>query len=267
MRRLSVALIATISAVAFTQIASAADMPTKAPVMVAAPAIYNWTGFYVGVNAGGAWGKSDVVTHVNGAGTFYNPGNIPPINANGNSTVDPNGFTGGGQIGYNWQFNPHWVFGVEADINYFGVKGSRAVSAPYLFNPTTGYTINQEVKADWLFTARPRLGWAVNNWLIYVTGGLAVTDLHYNNSYVETFYPSAQNGSVSSTKAGWTVGGGVEYALLNRWSVKLEYLYVEFDNVSSAVPIVAPGGFTAPFSNSANLKENIVRAGLNYKFN
>jgi len=241
----------------------AADLPVKA-APVAVVAAYNWTGWYVGANAGYAWGKSDVITHVDGAGTFYNPANIPPINANGASSVNPKGFTGGIQAGYNLQFGS-LVTGFEVDFNYFGVKASRSVSAAYLANPTTGYTINQEVKADWLLTARPRVGVAVNNWLFYLTGGLAVTNVKYTNSYVETFYPSAQNGSVSKTKLGWTAGLGTEYALLNTWSVKAEYLYAGFGSVSSNVPIVAPGSQTAPFSNSANLKEHIVRFGINKK--
>jgi outer membrane immunogenic protein len=211
-------------------------------------------------------GRSDVSTQVNGPGTFFALGNIPAINSNGLGSVNPQGFTGGVQAGYNWQSGAT-VLGVETDFNYFGTKGSRSATATYTFNAPTGYTINQEVKTTWLFTARPRLGLAANNWLFYVTGGLTVTNLKYNNTYVETFYPSAQDGSVSKTKLGWTAGIGVEYALLNSWSVKAEYLHVDFGSVSSAVPIVVvPGGNTAPFSNSANLRSEIVRLGVNKKF-
>jgi len=251
-----------------TSVAVAADMPTKAPTALPPPAVYNWTGFYVGLNAGGAWGQSDVVTQVNGVGTFFNVLNPPAINANGNSTVDPSGFTGGIQAGYNWQAGG-WVFGIEADFNYFGLKDSRSVTAQYTFSaPVANYTINQQVETDWLFTLRPRLGWAFNNWLLYATGGLAVTEIKYTNTFVDGYYPSLQNGSVSKTQVGWTAGVGVEYAYMNSWSAKLEYLYTDFGNVSSNVPIVASTStaITAPMSNSANLKANIVRVGLNKKF-
>jgi outer membrane immunogenic protein len=96
-----------------------------------------------------------------------------------------------------------------------------------------------------------------------VTGGLAVTELKYNNTFTETFSGLFENGSVSKTKAGWTVGGGVEHAVLNAWSVKAEYLYVDFGSVSSTG---VTQRFDETFSHSANLKSHIVRAGINYKF-
>jgi outer membrane immunogenic protein len=227
------------------------------------PAPYDWTGWYAGVNVGGAWGTSDVVTQT-APGNFFNPANVPAINSNGNSKVDPNGFTGGIQAGYNRQYGA-LVTGIEADFDYFGTKASRSVSAPYITVPASSYTINQEVKTTWLFTARPRVGWAANNWLLYVTGGLAVTGLDYKNSLVDTFYPAAENGSVTQARLGWTAGFGVEYALLNSWSVRTEYLHAAFGSVSSNVPIVSAAA-AAPINNSANLNENIVRLGINKKF-
>jgi outer membrane immunogenic protein len=263
MRRLAIALVAT---AAFTQLASAADLPakayTKAPVMVAD---YNWTGWYAGLNAGGAWGKSDVVTRADGVGTYFAGTSVTSIAANGNDSVRPNGFTGGVQAGYNWQTG-NLVTGLEADFNYFGTKASRSVTVTYPCCAPTSYTINQEVKTDWLFTARPRLGFTNNNWLWYATAGVAITNLKYNNSFTDTFAAAIENGSVSKTKVGWTAGAGAEYALLNSWSVKAEYLYVDFGSVSSTGTLTTvPPGSTAPFSHSAILKSHIVRFGINKK--
>jgi outer membrane immunogenic protein len=104
----------------------------------------------------------------------------------------------------------------------------------YISVLTTSFTVNQSVKTDWLFTARPRLGWANNNWLWYATGGLAVTELKYGNTFTDTYSPAFETGSISKTKVGWTVGGGGEFALSNNWTVRAEYLYVDFGGVSSA---------------------------------
>jgi outer membrane immunogenic protein len=247
---------------------AAADMAVRAPVYKAAPAVmasYNWTGWYVGLNAGGAWSSSEVITQTEFTGGYFAATSVTSINSNGRGNIDSDGFTGGVQSGYNWQAG-NIVAGVELDFNYFGTKASRSVTVPYPCCPGT-YTINQEVKTDWLFTARPRLGVANNNWLLYLTGGLGVTNLKYNNSFSDTsIFPVFENGSVSKTKAGWTVGGGVEYAVLNAWSVKAEYLYVDFGSVSSTANLIDTGGETDPFSHRADLKSHIVRGGINYKF-
>jgi outer membrane immunogenic protein len=139
----------------------------------------------------------------------------------------------------------------------------------------TFMNLNQAVSTDWLFTARPRLGYAFNdNLLLYVTGGLAMTDLKYNATYSDQF-GSISAGAISGPRTGWTIGAGLEYALLRNWSVKLEYLYTDFGTGStSGVPnatfnatCVAGTGCANPFTDKADLKTNIVRLGLNYKLN
>jgi outer membrane immunogenic protein len=125
----------------------AADMPVKASVYKA-PAVaplYNWTGYYVGLNAGGAWGSSDVVTLAHGDGSFFVPASLASIAVNGRANIQPSGFTGGVQGGYNWQAG-NIVAGVELDFNYFGTKASRSVTVVYPTAAPDTYTINQEVK-------------------------------------------------------------------------------------------------------------------------
>ena len=101
---------------------------------------------------------------------------------------------------------------------------------------------------------------------IAATGGLAVTELKYNNTFTDTFAAASENGSVSKTKAGWVVGGGVEYGITRNWSVKAEYLYMDFGSVSSTGVVSTNIAQTATLGHFADLKANIMRAGINYRF-
>jgi outer membrane immunogenic protein len=222
---------------------------------------------YVGANGGYAWGDSNVSTLVaTPAGDYFVSSDISQIATSGQGRIHPNGGTGGIQAGYNWQAG-NLVYGAEVDFDALDLNASRSITTEYLSAPGTFFTINQSTKTDWLLTARPRVGWAINNWLLYATGGLAVTELRFNNTFTDTFAPAFENGSVSKTKAGWVVGGGVEYGFMSNWSAKLEYLYMDFGNVSSSGVVFNTGSVPPPLLiHSADLKANIIRAGINYKF-
>jgi outer membrane immunogenic protein len=171
--------------------AQAADLPQpsyKAPAYVG-PSYANWTGFYVGLNAGYGFGKSSW--------------DFPP-----GLDLKPKGVVAGGTFGYNFQTGT-WVWGIEGDFDYSGMKSSdTAICAPGTC----------EVKLPWLATGRLRLGYAGwNNWLPYITAGAAYGDVK----------ASTPLGDASKSKIGWTAGAGVEYAMWTNWSVKLEYLYVD----------------------------------------
>jgi outer membrane immunogenic protein len=179
--------------------ASAADIPRRqmpAPVYVPPP-LYNWTGFYVGINGGGGWGRSD----------FSAP--FPT------GSFDVSGGLVGGTLGYNWQMG-QVVFGLEGDIDWSSIRGSAVCgTAPV----TTCQTRN-----DWLGTARGRLGYAFDRFLPYVTGGLAVGDIKTTITGL---------GSANDTRTGWTAGGGIEAAIAGPWTAKVEYLYVDLGRGSS----------------------------------
>jgi outer membrane immunogenic protein len=262
--------------------ASSADLPartyTKATAMVG-PA-YNWSGFYVGVNVGGEWSRSDVSTRLIDPGNYFGPADVTRVSAAGLGTLRRTSFTGGGQAGYNWQAG-NLVAGIEADLDSFNFRASRTLTAQYQFfiPGFANFTINQAVASDWLFTARGRLGYAVNNWLFYGTGGLAAANINYTNSFTDLAGPAAETGSVSKTRVGWTAGVGGEVGLTPNWTIKVEYLYVDLGKVSSSVTSVGDlgipppigcagvaGDCTARFAHSASLQSNIVRIGLNYKF-
>jgi outer membrane immunogenic protein len=186
--------------------AAAADLPRgPAPYYYSPPAVYNWSGFYAGLNLGYQWGK---VT---------------------NSSIDPSGIAGGGQIGYNWQVG-QFVFGAEADIQ---ASAANDTFAPYKFsNP-------------WFGTVRGRAGYAINNVLLYGTLGLAYGNL------------DAQLGSLEENKTlvGWTGGLGMEVGFTPNWSAKVEYLYMDLGSRAYTITGVDNG-----------LQASYLRFGVNYHF-
>jgi outer membrane immunogenic protein len=271
-----------ISAIAGSGAASAADLPaqtyTKAPAMVDPG--YNWTGFYVGLNAGYAWG----VGHANytvdpffsGASVGTPPGDSGRAALAAASTrIASGGFLGGVQAGYNWQVR-NIVIGIESDFNALNLNntsntaGLSGTGVPWVNNVRTS------IQTNWLLTVRPRVGVTWNQSLIYATGGLAVTNLKTfqsqsnNDVFAGGFFPGyTESVSGSTTKVGWTVGAGMEYALSNHWSVKGEYLYTDFGHVNLTGTTIDSGTFGfggIPFNHTFDLHTNSVRGGVNYKF-
>ena len=280
MNRLAVAiLVASFGATSGVTSALAADLPvrtyTKAPVYVDPG--YNWTGFYIGLNGGYSWGNaSNTIT------------TTVPV-AVGSQHMD--GWVFGGQAGYNWQFNRSWVFGLEGDIDATGqdgtglfgpsttvttvVPGFAAVALPTRTTTTTA-TGSLEEKLSWLATFRGRIGVLPSDRvLLYVTGGLAVGEVKTTAGATTTTTTALSFGTPpgptsvsalaasSSTQAGWTIGAGVEGAIGGNWTAKLEYLYVDLGTVNNTFAGTAP---FAPITTSAHVTDNILRAGVNYRF-
>jgi outer membrane immunogenic protein len=221
---------------AFGASALAADLPTmKGPPPAPPATVYNWTGFYLGANVGGAWDHDEY--HFVPAGTFTS-------NA-GNSVL------GGGQIGYNYQIS-NFVAGVEGDFDGAQLSSSAACPNPFF---TCGHAI------DWLASARARAGFLpVERALVYVTGGAAFSDIHH----VVTppgVAPFAFSGVFSSTQVGWALGAGVEYAFIDHWSAKVEYIHYGFGTVTAA-----PGTLSAVNSTKVSNYVDTFKAGLNYHF-
>ena len=249
-----------------------AHMPAKAPY--SAPPL-NWSGFYIGLNAGGAWSRADLGTSTifdpaNGADYFGDAASTNLFNSVGNQRAKASGFIGGAQAGFNWQVD-NFVAGLETDFQSFHQSGSSTVTAIYPTGGAAGvpFTISHSFSTDWLWTLRPRLGFAANSWLIYATGGLAVTKLKGNSLFVDGF-ADTEAASISTTKTGWTVGGGVEYALLNGWSLKAEYLHLDFGTEEITTHNLFDSGTfpvpRQPFTHGVKLTSDIARVGLNYNF-
>jgi outer membrane immunogenic protein len=216
--------------------ANAADLPTKAPYYKAAPGYYGWTGCYIGVAGGGAWGRS---THDLTGGAV----DTGPFNVRGGLI--------GGTLGCNWQPASNLVLGVEGDGSWVDKKGD-------LPNPATPNFIS-ETKEHWLATFRGRFGATFGQTLIYGTGGFAVGGVEALSTNTTTHVTISED----KTRTGWTAGGGIEHAFSHAWTVKLEYLYVRFNKDAYFTPPPV-AGFTA--RDNVALNDHIVRVGINYRF-
>ncbi len=236
-----------------------------------AAAQYHWTGWYVGANAGGAWSDSDVATSTvsTSAPTYFPPVEVASIKSNGKGRLHSSGFTGGAQGGYNWQAGS-LVLGLEADFEYLRQDATRKVG-PIIYPPGGGsaYRITQRLKTDYVFTLRPRVGWAADNSLFYVTSGLAVGSVNTRFNFTDNFLTGAKaSGSKTSIEPGWTVGGGMEFGLTPNWTLRGEYLYVNMSTTTAhSSNLFYPGVFNpAPFRHRSDLELHIVRAAFNFKF-
>jgi outer membrane immunogenic protein len=208
----------------------AADMPRPAykqpyknPVYVAP---FSWTGFYVGINGGYGFGKSNWT--VPGTGVSTGDFNV-------------NGALVGGTLGYNLQTGA-WVWGIEGDFDASWIKGS---------NTTVCGGTGCETRNNWLGTGRGRIGYAWDPFLPYLTGGAAFGNIR-----------AGQVGSsvtATTTKVGWTLGAGLEYSFMNEWSAKIEYLYADLGNATCPAA-------TCGANIDIKTKANIVRLGVNYRF-
>jgi len=265
--------------IALTQMASAADLPRKAPAAPARAPVYGWSGFYVGGNVGGGWGKSDVDFTPNdtGASSLFFPGGPPSV------SMKSSGALGGLQVGYNWQFNPNWLVGLEGDFDFSGVKG--AGTAAGLGFGQFPFTLSADEKVKWFGTVRGRLGYApVHNLLIYGTGGFAYgrvaqTVSFINNSNAGLFFGADPGfgcipgtcfvGSSTRIATGWSAGGGIEYGFANNWSLKVEYLFVNLGSDSFTATATAPGNpgqGLSTFATDFDVSFHVARAGFNYRF-
>lgn len=221
-------------------IASAAQAADVAPVST-----YDWTGFYLGANAGVAWNNSSVDNDVYLRGSR--------VNGLGNSIDgDQTAFTAGGLLGYNYQMD-QVVLGVETDFNYLGFGDDRTRDFG------NGVISKTSFDADWFGTIRARLGFAIDNVLLYGTGGAAYGHMSADGKLTDG--TNTWKGSTDTTNWGWTIGAGAEYGI-DQWSLGLEYLYVDLGSAEWDSNVI----------NSANLEGNIdwafstVRATVKYRF-
>jgi outer membrane immunogenic protein len=273
MRSKTVTLLAAVFSLGIAQAASAADMPTKAPMapMVAPAPVYNWSGFYVGGNAGwvGSANRS-----VGLAGTDTDGGGFGAELADGSTPSSFgtrfSGFLGGAQVGYNWQMGT-WLAGLEADIAWASAKTSTSQvnlpQPPFPGRQTITTTVSN--KLDYLGTFRGRLGVLVSNpFLLYVTGGLAYGETEVGFSSVCPGCVPARNLATtnSPTRAGWTLGAGGEWMFAQRWSAKAEYLYYDLGTNSTAPLVYVYAGNTSSVVASARETGHVVRGGINYHF-
>ena len=188
---------------------------------------------------------------------------VPGVIGFDSSTTDSS-FTGGGQIGCNWQFDPSWVLGIEGDFNYLNAKRSQAFGERFSGEDTVG---TQETSLRWLATIRGRLGYTFDRWFLYGTAGLAIGNVKSSVSASDTL-PTQYAGSYSSDRTGWAAGLGFEYAFAERLSAKLEWLHYDLGTANYLVGVVAggPPQQPTPWNGSAKVSGDLIRVGLNYRF-
>jgi outer membrane immunogenic protein len=245
MKRVTIVAAGLLSIAGFVGTASAADLPvrvyTKAPP-VAAP-VYDWSGFYVGLNGGGASSR-ECLTITSAAGA--------PVIANSEGCHNATGGLAGGQIGYRWQ-TANWVMGVEAQGDWADLRGSNSSLTAVI-----PYTNQTKVDAIGLFTGQ--VGYAWNNVLLYVKGGAAVTDNKYSSFFTATGVVFNQ---ASDTRWGGTVGTGIEYGFAPNWSVAAEYDHLFMGNPNVTFP-----ASTIAVTRSDNISQriDIGTVRLTYRF-
>jgi outer membrane immunogenic protein len=278
------------------QLGFAADMPVKAVQKAPPVPLYIWNGVYFGGNVGYSWGTSDVtfgdVTITTDVGDVVVPGQA-------SQRLKPDGIIGGVQLGWNWQPARNWVWGLETDFQWTGQKDSLTRSVDFegecgvdcTFAGTASGSL--ESKLTWLGTLRGRIGFVADGLptvLWYGTGGLAYGRVKTSGSLgvsgTLTDDGDCSNGgcdfaasgsfSAAKTRLGWTAGAGVEGALWDNWTAKVEYLYVDLGTARGTTPVsgsfTCTGGcdladtFTGTAAYSNRMTDHIVRVGLNYRF-
>jgi len=254
--------------------AQAGDLPTRkeAPAPVFVPPPFTWTGFYVGVNAGGIWPSGSRNATLFAPATFAFPVSTFFPGGLGSQSA---GFAGGGQAGYNWQTGA-FVLGVETDFDGSTLsKSFNNVGAPFTAaGALTGdfLTVNGKNSLTWLGTTRGRVGFVAtpdNRLMIYGTGGVAYGGGNSQFSVFDHTTGSFWSGNPSGSRVGWVIGGGVEYAITNNITIKGEYLYADlgsssFNSLGNAASAIAFPGVSVGGKVAYNA--SIFRAGVNYKF-
>jgi outer membrane immunogenic protein len=278
--------------------AQAADLEVPPAPVVVAP---SWTGFYIGADTGGSLGVGSGVD----SAVFTTPSLVGF--AGGPTTLFSDsvrhaapGWVLGGQLGYNWQLES-WVVGVEADWQWAlqqdtvhtGCTSPGTIPFVGIFGTAFGQCLTDQQRLTNFGTARARGGMLVNQWLWYVTGGLAWGTVRDSYTFGGTCTPDifqcgaggGQPGpflpgstAFSHTRIGWTIGTGVETKLWGNWSVKLEYLYVDLGTISDEFGVAPNAAFLAQFGGAAfaagsagavaissHVTDHIVRVGVNYK--
>lgn len=235
-------LAAALTALSFS--AFAADLPRRSVAPVAPAPVFSWTGFYVGANGGYGFGKSSA------SDIALNGFAFPERNGSFNT----HGGVIGAQVGYNYQIG-NYVVGVEADFDFANVKGS------YVIDPQAAPASQSHVngKIENFGTVRARAGYAVNNVLIFATGGFAYGST--KTSITNFINQSSPLVTSTATPTGYVLGAGAEYALTNNWIVKAEYLYVDFGKKSATF-----SEFDLTATTNVRTTLNVVRLGVNYKF-
>jgi outer membrane immunogenic protein len=233
-----------------TAAASAADLPVKAPPPL--PPVYDWTGFYVGGNAGWGWGESVSTELAPGSGAFPT-GTVF-------SRDHSNGFLGGVQVGFNYQTPYNLVVGVEGDFDWTDIRGTETTISTVPRFVGFSSTVTGRIKDIADLTGR--IGYAAGNWLFYAKGGVALDRTSSSGVAFNANGTLFETTTTSTDRSGWIIGAGIEWGFAPGWSAKIEYNHFDFGSTNLAVN----GTVNTTFVSSTE-KVDVVKGGINYRFN
>lgn len=224
-----------------------------------------WSGSYVGIIAGPAWGTYDMKQSTVPGGYIVTPESTAAVNQAGKQTMHPKGFEAGIEAGYNWQ-RKNLLLGVETDLQGLNFSDSaQSAAIPYPTHPEFAFNVGSFANNNWLLTLRPRIGFITNDCLVYATGGLGLTKIN-SNYYFTDEAEALISGSINTVKPGYTLGAGLEYKLTPRFSIKAEYIYVNFSSTNATttgnnILVTNPDQI---FKYSERFNASFIRIGINY---
>jgi outer membrane immunogenic protein len=218
----------------------------------------SWTGFYVGGLTGYKYGITDPSISLSGT---WLPGDASEVESRGDKKLDSSGAELGGLIGYNHQWS-HWVVGLEATGSYVWLDGSNSTGD--FRGPTTNqFFLWSSFESHYLVTVGPRIGHAICDWLPYVTGGMAIGDLEFSQRLIAAdYFGTPLSGRKSRTNVGWFVGGGLQYAITNHLSARVQCEYLDLGHISFDTTLNP----AFPVRNKFDLVEHNANFAIIYQF-
>jgi outer membrane immunogenic protein len=241
-------------------------------IILAAPAMAggkqaggdDWSGAYVGFNLGGSQLKADTTRTITD-GTYFSPADGDLVEAASLMDIDGTNFTAGFLAGYNWGLG--WgVIGVETDFAFNSVELSDAALGAYPSDPTLNFIVDTQVDQDWTASLRAKFGVEAAGSLIYATGGVAIADVSFLQTFQDTNAVPFQGLIKEETRAGWTAGGGIEVPVFSSTTIKVEYLYTDLGSMKLPQTFFV-GAPDAATSGKADITNDVLRAGMNWKLN
>lgn len=240
-------------------LSSGKEMKQVAPMPPPCP---NWAGFYVGISGGYKFGATDIDLELGGDwnSNAQSRADGDLVEEAANHDLDMSGGELGGVLGYNFLFG-NWLIGLEADGGYLWLRDSHQA----LGGLVDEYNVETSLKTHYLFTFAPRLGYTFCRWMPYITGGLAVGDIDFDQSFITIGSGGlGQSGHDDDAHAGWMVGGGLEYALTDHWHIRAQYQYIDLGEADFDTEFTGLPTFTG--HHEAELREHNASFAIMYKF-
>ncbi|WP_211826690.1 outer membrane protein [Kistimonas asteriae] len=222
-----------------------------------------WNRLYIGSHINSVHYKSNVTTSSNPGSYFINDDYSQLMDA-GSGSPSGNDISGGINIGWNYAWD-NFIFGIEADYLHANKKLKiHSGDIFYITQPADTFRTTSQINIKDTFSLRPKVGYMWGGSLVYITGGVSLAKLEHSFNFSETFENQLSSAKKSKTQIGWTIGAGMEHAINNNWSVKLEYLYTEFDDLKTSSPL--SGYPDQIIDNKVSVKMSDFRVGINYRF-